>query len=86
MVHNHIHHPIGNWNLVYIQYLDESRLVLLTALPFHSYFFAETLKYLSLTFLEEDPWPLDKFVFTTEAHPLPVFTWTDSDKSWFRIS
>ncbi|EJD49376.1 seven-hairpin glycosidase [Auricularia subglabra TFB-10046 SS5] len=38
-----------------------------------SYFFAETLKYYYLLFSDADPWPLDKFVFNTEAHPLPVF-------------
>ncbi|PVG00894.1 seven-hairpin glycosidase [Serendipita vermifera] len=50
-----------------------------------SYFFAETLKYLYLTFLEHDPWPLDKFVFNTEAHPLPIFNWKATEKSWFGI-
>ncbi|KZW03122.1 seven-hairpin glycosidase [Exidia glandulosa HHB12029] len=38
-----------------------------------SYFFAETLKYYYLLFSDADPWPLDKFVFNTEAHPLPVY-------------
>ncbi|CDO68411.1 Glycoside Hydrolase Family 47 protein [Trametes cinnabarina] len=45
-----------------------------------SYFLAETLKYLYLLFSNEDPVPLDKWVFNTEAHPLPVFTWSDYEK------
>ena len=38
-----------------------------------SFFLAETLKYLLLLF-SDDPGavPLDRFVFNTEAHPLPV--------------
>ena len=38
-----------------------------------SFFLAETLKYLYLLFSPNDLIPLDKFVFNTEAHPLPVF-------------
>ncbi|KAK6195259.1 hypothetical protein SNE40_000727 [Patella caerulea] len=39
-----------------------------------SFFLAETLKYLYLLF-SDDPnlLPLDKFVFNTEAHPLPIY-------------
>ena len=37
-----------------------------------SFFLAETLKYLYLTFSEDTVIPLDKWVFNTEAHPLPV--------------
>ena len=44
------------------------------------YFLAETLKYLYLLFLDEDTVPLEKWVFNTEAHPLPVCSWTESDK------
>ena len=40
-----------------------------------SFFLAETLKYLFLLFTDdEDILPLDKWVFNTEAHPLPVWT------------
>jgi hypothetical protein len=39
-----------------------------------SFFLAETLKYLYLLFADEDVIPLDKYVFTTEAHPLPIFS------------
>jgi len=41
-----------------------------------SFFLAETLKYAYLNTLEADVWPLDRIVFNTEAHPLPVFRWT----------
>ncbi|MBF8247944.1 MAG: glycoside hydrolase family 47, partial [Bacteroidetes bacterium] len=35
-----------------------------------SFFFAETLKYLYLLFAPKETIPFDKFIFTTEAHPL----------------
>ncbi|KAJ1352484.1 hypothetical protein KIN20_008829 [Parelaphostrongylus tenuis] len=38
-----------------------------------SFFLAETLKYAYLTFTDDSVIPLDKWVFNTEAHPLPVF-------------
>ncbi|KAK3835900.1 MAG: hypothetical protein JOS17DRAFT_782464 [Linnemannia elongata] len=38
-----------------------------------TFFLAETLKYLYLLFGSNDVFPLDKYVFNTEAHPLPVF-------------
>lgn len=38
-----------------------------------SFFLGETLKYLYLLFSDVDVIPLDKYVFNTEAHPLPVF-------------
>ncbi|KAI8812702.1 mannosyl-oligosaccharide 1,2-alpha-mannosidase [Cladochytrium replicatum] len=38
-----------------------------------SFFLGETLKYFYLLFSEETLYPLDKYVFNTEAHPLPVF-------------
>ena len=37
-----------------------------------SFFIAETLKYLFLLFSDDDVIPLDKWVFNTEAHTLPV--------------
>lgn len=43
------------------------------------------LKYLYLTFLDHDPIDLEKWVFSTEAHPLPVFQWTAEEKSLFGI-
>ncbi|KAG0173894.1 mannosyl-oligosaccharide alpha-1,2-mannosidase [Apophysomyces sp. BC1034] len=39
-----------------------------------TFFLAETLKYLYLLFSPDDLVPLDKYVFNTEAHPLPMFT------------
>ncbi|GBE86241.1 seven-hairpin glycosidase [Sparassis crispa] len=50
-----------------------------------SYFLAETLKYLYLLFHEEDMLPLDRWVFNTEAHPLPVFTWEAWERKKFGI-
>ncbi|KAI0369832.1 seven-hairpin glycosidase [Pilatotrama ljubarskyi] len=50
-----------------------------------SYFLAETLKYLYLLFRNEDLVPLDKWVFNTEAHPLPIFTWNEWEKHKFGI-
>lgn len=38
-----------------------------------SFFLAETMKYLYLIFTDDNVVPLDKWVFNTEAHPLPVF-------------
>lgn len=37
-----------------------------------SFFLGETLKYLFLLFSDVDMVPLDKFVFNTEAHLLPI--------------
>ncbi|KAF8929460.1 mannosyl-oligosaccharide alpha-1,2-mannosidase [Dissophora ornata] len=39
-----------------------------------TFFLAETLKYFYLLFGPDDVLPLDKYVFNTEAHPLPIFT------------
>lgn len=43
------------------------------------------LKYLYLMFDDEDHYPLDKWVLNTEAHPLPVFQWTQEEKEKFGI-
>lgn len=43
------------------------------------------LKYLYLLFSEEDLVPLDKWVFNTEAHPLPVFSWSSWEERKFGI-
>lgn len=37
-----------------------------------SFFLSETLKYLFLLFSDNMPLPLDKWVFNTQAHPLPI--------------
>lgn len=49
-------------------------------------FFICRLKYLYLLFIDEDPVPLDKWVFNTEAHPFPTFEWTEEEKELFHIS
>ncbi|KAH6881195.1 glycoside hydrolase [Coprinopsis sp. MPI-PUGE-AT-0042] len=51
-----------------------------------SYFLAETLKYLYLLFDDEDPIKFDRWVFNTEAHPLPVFNWTSRERERFRVA
>ncbi|KAH0578671.1 hypothetical protein H2248_003802 [Termitomyces sp. 'cryptogamus'] len=50
-----------------------------------SFFLAETLKYLFLLFDEEDRYPFSKWVFNTEAHPLPVFKWSSWERKLYRI-
>ncbi|KIO22861.1 glycoside hydrolase family 47 protein [Tulasnella calospora MUT 4182] len=51
-----------------------------------SYFLAETLKYLWLLFRDNDNrYDLDKIVFNTEAHPLPVFKWRKDEIEQFKI-
>ncbi|KAL5531444.1 hypothetical protein ACEPAG_4321 [Sanghuangporus baumii] len=51
-----------------------------------SFFLAETLKYLYLLFSDEALLPLDQYVFNTEAHPFPVFEWTETEKKKFGIA
>jgi len=50
-----------------------------------SWFLAETLKYLYLLFDDTNSITLDKWVFNTEAHPLPVFSWTPQEREAFGI-
>jgi hypothetical protein len=38
-----------------------------------SYFLAETLKYFYLLFDTTNLFPFDKWLFNTEAHPLPIY-------------
>eukprot|EP00112_Aurelia_sp_Birch-Aquarium-sp1_P019897 Seg5010.1 transcript_id=Seg5010.1/GoldUCD/mRNA.D3Y31 product="Mannosyl-oligosaccharide 1 2-alpha-mannosidase IA" protein_id=Seg5010.1/GoldUCD/D3Y31 len=45
-----------------------------------SFFLAETLKYLYLIFSDDSLMPLDKWVFNTEAHPLPVLSKTTQQR------
>lgn len=66
-----------------VGYTREKGGVLGDSMP--SYFLAETLKYLYLLFSEDAVLPLDKFVLNTEAHPFPVFEWTDWEKRKFGI-
>ena len=67
--------------------VDHGQALMITMLiqspcSFLSYFLAETLKYLYLLFDESvpDPYPFEKWVFNTEAHPLPVFAWNKWEK------
>ncbi|CCA71679.1 related to alpha-mannosidase [Serendipita indica DSM 11827] len=50
-----------------------------------SFFLAETLKYAWLNTLDYDPLPLDRIVFNTEAHPLPIFQWTPEEIKMYNI-
>ena len=50
-----------------------------------SFFLAETLKYLYLLFDDANAFDLSTWVFNTEAHPLPVFFWTEAEKKAFNI-
>jgi mannosyl-oligosaccharide alpha-1,2-mannosidase len=37
-------------------------------------------------FIDEEPFPLDAWVFNTEAHPLPIFSWDQAEKERFGIA
>jgi len=39
-----------------------------------SFYLAEALKYFYLLFSDEDLFPVNEWVFNTEAHPLPIYT------------
>lgn len=43
------------------------------------------LKYAYLLFDNKNLTPLDNWVFNTEAHPLPVFQWSEQEKDLFGI-
>lgn len=45
---------------------------MLTDWCLRSFYFAEVLKYLYLTFAEPDVISLDRFVFNTECHPMLI--------------
>ncbi|KAG8899986.1 hypothetical protein FRC00_000337 [Tulasnella sp. 408] len=52
-----------------------------------SWFLAETLKYIYLAASPKDDLvPLDKWVFNTEAHPLPIIRWRDWEKKRYGIT
>ena len=44
------------------------------------------LKYLYLLFTDDELVPLDQWVFNTEAHPLPIYTWSEWEKKHFNIT
>jgi mannosyl-oligosaccharide alpha-1,2-mannosidase len=74
---------------------DMPRYILSCCCPFrqayagsvYSYFLAETLKYLYLLFDESelDLYPFEKWVFNTEAHLLPVFSWMNWEQKWYGL-
>ncbi|KAF7338760.1 alpha-1,2-Mannosidase [Mycena sanguinolenta] len=68
-----------------VRYLDDPKYKPFKSDDQPSWFLAETLKYLFLLFTEEDLVPLDKWVFNTEAHPLPVFQWTQREIEEYKI-
>jgi mannosyl-oligosaccharide alpha-1,2-mannosidase len=51
-----------------------------------SWFLAETFKYLYLLMDDTDTITFEKYVFNTEAHPLPVFEWTAEERTKFEIT
>lgn len=36
-------------------------------------------------FVDQDIIPLDKYVFNTEAHPLPIFEWSAKERTQYKI-
>lgn len=55
---------VANVNKLPVEYRDKQE----------SFFLAETLKYLYLLFDDEQTmFPLDRWIFNTEAHPLPIY-------------
>ena len=36
-------------------------------------------------FDDTNEYPLDRWVFNTEAHPLPIFSWTEKEREAFGI-
>ncbi|KAJ7222071.1 seven-hairpin glycosidase [Mycena haematopus] len=68
-----------------VRYLDDPKYKPFKYDDQPSWFLAETLKYLFLLFTDEELVPLDKWVFNTEAHPLPVFQWTQREIEEYKI-
>ncbi|TFK26031.1 seven-hairpin glycosidase [Coprinopsis marcescibilis] len=66
-----------------VSHVDTDKPTIHDEMP--SFFLAETLKYLYLLFNDEDPISFDKWVFNTEAHPLPVFNWTEEERVAFKV-
>ncbi|KAF8896775.1 glycoside hydrolase family 47 protein [Gymnopilus junonius] len=51
-----------------------------------SYFLAETFKYLYLLFDDPHSITFNHWVFNTEAHPIPIFSWNEMEKKAFNIT
>ena len=66
-------------------YCNFNLFSLIDCLLVYSWFLAETLKYLYVLFDDSDSFKLDEWVFNTEAHPLPVFSWTAEERRTFGI-
>ncbi|TFK26005.1 seven-hairpin glycosidase [Coprinopsis marcescibilis] len=73
----------ATWGYSSVSNVDTLKPSLHDEMP--SYFLAETLKYLYLLFDDEDPISFDKWIFNTEAHPLPVFNWTSVEREAFGV-
>lgn len=76
----HTRTPVGHASLVNV---DVEEAAQMDDSP--SYALAETWKYMYLIFLDEDPLPPSKYVFNTEAHPLPIFRWSLDEQTRFRV-
>ncbi|KAL1923954.1 uncharacterized protein VTP21DRAFT_6989 [Calcarisporiella thermophila] len=85
-IENHARlHAGGYTNIESINHIPAPRLD-----KMETFFLSETLKYLYLTFLPTDVIPLNRYVFNTEAHPLPIFhprwntslEWEKSRQAW----
>lgn len=50
-----------------------------------TFLMAETFKYLYLLFQDDSVIPLDKYVFNTEAHPLPIFENEDWEEEYLNM-
>jgi len=69
-IEKHARVPTGGYAI--IKNVDSLPVVLEDKME--SFFLAETLKYLYLLFSGPELFPLDKFVFNTEAHVMPIWT------------
>ncbi|KAF8159589.1 glycoside hydrolase family 47 protein [Crassisporium funariophilum] len=64
--------------------VDQTPTLMKDEMP--SYFLGETLKYLYLLFSNEDPIPLNSWVFNAKGHPFPVFTWNTWEREEYNIT
>ena len=71
-------------SLIFFFFPSGSPLTLIFGL-LDSWFLAETLKYMYLLFDDVNSFKLDEWVFNTEAHPVPVFSWTEKERTAFGI-
>lgn len=76
--------PIGYSSVRAVDRQNSGGAIPLNEMP--SYALAETWKYLYLLFLDYDPLPMDKWVFNTEAHPFPVFQWSERSRMLFGLT